>query len=116
MLGELSLDCDELSFSSAEGDAKARGTIELVGVGVAFAPVPFADLAIPTLGDAFAEAFALGAIAVLTMLCELVFVGMIRGVLPCVVVGFAVLCAATSHPGVTEGPTCVAVFPSEPFA
>ena len=104
------------SFRSAEEDAKYRGTIELVGVGVAFATVPFVELAFAALGDAFAEAGALQDFAVLTMLCELVVVGKLRGVLTGGVVGFAVLGAATSNPGVTEGPTCVSVFPSEPFA
>ena len=116
LLGELWLDCDALSFRSAEADAKGRGTKELVGIGVAFATVPFAELAFATLGDAFAETSALEALAVLTVLCEPVVVGELRGVLPSIVVGYAVRGAATSNSGVTEGPTCGAVFLSEPFA
>ena len=46
----------------------------------------------------------------LSVHCETVDVGKIRGVLPGVVVGFVVLDAATNNSGVTEGVTSVAVF------
>ena len=67
LLGELSLDCDALSFRSVEADAKGRGTMELIGVGVAFARVPFAELAFATLADTFAELEVLKAFAELTV-------------------------------------------------
>ena len=63
LLGEQSRDYYTLSFRIVEPDAKGRGTIELVGVGIAFATVSFADLAFDTLGDAFAVACALEALA-----------------------------------------------------
>ena len=43
LLGEVSLDCDPLDFRSVEPDAKGRGTVALVDL--AFARVPFANLA-----------------------------------------------------------------------
>ena len=43
--GDLSLDCDTVTFRTVEPDANGRGKMELVGVGVAFARVPFAALA-----------------------------------------------------------------------
>ena len=67
LLGELSLDCDALSFRNVEADAKGRGTMELVGVGVAFARVPFPELAFATLGATFAELEVLKAFADLTV-------------------------------------------------
>ena len=53
LLGELSLDCDALSFRSVEPDANGRGIKELIGVGVAFARVPFAAQAYATLGGGY---------------------------------------------------------------
>ena len=50
LLGELSLDCDTLSFRTVEAQAKYRGTMELLGVGLAFASVHIAELAFTTLG------------------------------------------------------------------
>ena len=90
--------------------------MKLVGVGVAFARVPFAELAFATLAGTFAELEVLKAFAELTVFCEPVVGGELRGVLPGVVVGFVLLDAATNNPGVTEGNTCVAFFPYEPFA
>ena len=54
-----------------------RCTIPLVGLGVAF--------------------------AIITVLCELVVVGALRGVLQGVVVGFEKFVASTNKPFVTEG-------------
>ena len=114
LLGALSLACDALSFLSAERDAKGRGTLLLVGI--AFVTVPFAELAFASLGDAFAEADALEAFAKLTLVCGAVVIGLLRGVLAGVVVGFAILDADTNNPVVTDGAVCVAVFPGGPFA
>ena len=124
LLGELSLDCDPLGFRSVEPDAKGRCTIPLVDIAfarvpfakLAFAKVPFAKLAFPTLGDPFAEIRIFEAFAMLSVRCETVDVGKLRGVLPGVVVGFVVLDAATNNSGVTEGVTSVAVFPAGLFA
>ena len=90
--------------------------MKLVGVGVAFARVPFAEFAFATFEGTFAELEVLKAFAVLTVFCEPFVTGELRGVLPGVVVGFVLLEAATNNPAVTEGNACVAVFPSEPFA
>ena len=68
LLGELSLDCDALRFRSVEPDAKGRDTMKLVGVGVAFARVPFAELAFATFGATFAELEVLKAFAELTVI------------------------------------------------
>ena len=43
---------DSLSFPSGEADAKGSGTIPLVGVGLPFATVPFAEIAYGTQGVA----------------------------------------------------------------
>ena len=114
VLGELSLVCDSLSFGSAEPNAKGRGTIPLLAV--AFAKVFFAKLAFAIRGDPFAEIRILEAFAILSVRCETVDVGKLRGVLPRVVVGFVVLDAATNNSGVTAGVTSVAGFHVGPFA
>ena len=116
LLDELSLLRNALSFRSAQPGAKGSGTMELIGVGIALARVPFAELAFPTLGHAFAEACALGTFAMLTGICGAVDVVGVRGVLTGVVVGLALIDADTNKPVVTEGPSCVAAFSSEPFA
>ena len=90
--------------------------MEFIGLGLAFAGVHFADLAFATQGDPFAEIRVLDAFAMLSVRCETVDVGKLRGVLPGVVGGFVVLDAATNNSDVTEGVTSVAVFPVGPFA
>ena len=92
--------------------AKGTGAIELAGV--AFATVPFAEVAFATLGDAFAELAVHEAFATVAVVYGVGVVGVVRVVLPCVVVGFATLEAGTNNPVVTVGPSCVAVFPGNP--
>ena len=116
LLGELSLDCDALGFRSVEQDANGRGTMEFIGLGVAFARVPFAELAFTTLGGTFGELEALGAFAERTAVRGTIVVVLIRGVLTGVVVGFLVLKAATNNPGVRESVNSVALLPVGPFA
>ena len=115
-LGDLSLDGVALSFRSVEPCTKPMGKMELLGVGISFARVSFAEFAFVPLAGAFPEAYALGAFARVTVLCEHVIVGDLRCVLPGVVVSFVILDAATSNPGVTDGATSAAVFTSGPFA
>ena len=69
LIGELSLDSGALGFRSVEPDAKGRGTATLVGLGVAFTVVPFAELPFATLGVSFAEVQVLDAFAKLTLGC-----------------------------------------------
>ena len=115
-LGELSLVWDSLSFQSAELEAKGSGTIELLGIGVAFAMVPIAEIVFATLADRCTEACALLAFAELTVVCGAVVVAELRGVLPGVVACFVLLDAATNIPAVTQCATSVAVFHCGPFA
>ena len=112
MIGKLALDFDALSIRNAEPHAEGMGTLPLLGVGVAFAKVPFADVAITTLGGAFAEALALGHYAVLTVFSRKIVVGELRGVLPGVVVGYVTPGAADNNAIVSPGASCLAVFPS----
>ena len=100
-LGELSLDCDALSFLSAEPDVNGRGKMERVCVGLAIATLPFVEIAFTTVANAFAESCELGAFAVLTVVCEDVVVAVILGVLTGVVVGFATRDAPTNNAVVT---------------
>ena len=88
LLGELSLDCDALSFRSVEPHAKGRGTMKLVGVGIAFARVPFDELAFATLGGTFAETDVLEVFVEVRIVCGAVVVGLARCVLPVEMVGF----------------------------
>ena len=84
--------------------------MELIGLGIAFARVPFAELAFTTLGGTFAELEILEVFAKLTVGFEVALGGELRDILPGVVVGFVVLKAATNNSAVTEGVTSVAVF------
>ena len=68
------------------------------------------------MGDAFAETCAPDAFGVLNILSGAVVLGLLRVVLPDLVVGVAVLAAAPSYHGVPEVPNCGAVFFSESFS
>ena len=68
------------------------------------------------MGDPFGEIRILEAFAMLSVHCETIDVGKIRGVLPGMVVGFLVLEAVTNNSGVTAGVTSVAGFHVGPFA
>ena len=86
-LGERSIVCDSLKVRTADPDCKGRGTNALGRM--AFATVPFAEVAIATPGDAFVELCAGEDFAILAVVCGVAVVRVVRGVLPGVVVGFA---------------------------
>ena len=111
-MGELSPVCDSLSFRRAAQDAKGRATIELVGI--AFAGVPFAELAFSTRADAFAELSALGPVVALADLCGGAVVEVVRGVLQGILFGFATLWPLTTIPLLLTH-TCLGLFNSEPL-
>ena len=90
--------------------------MELVGVGLAFATVPFLAVAFTPLGRSFAELDVLDACAELTAVSGTVLVGLVRGILTGVAVGFETLDAVSNNPVVTQGVVCVAVFTCGPFA
>ena len=116
LLGELSLACDAFSFLSVEPDVKGRGTMEFIGIGIAFARVPFAELAFTTLEATFAVLEAFVPFAERTAVRGPIVGGLVRGLLTGVVVGFVVIEASTNNRVVTEGIACEADFPCEPFA
>ena len=90
--------------------------MEFIGLGIAFARVPFAELAFTKLGATFAELEALGAFAERTAVRRTIVVVLVRGVLTEAVVCFGALEAANNNPGVREGVSSVAVFHVGPFA
>ena len=87
LLGDLSLDCAALSLRSAEPDDKGSGALMLVGV--AFVNIQFAVVAFARLADAFSLLCALEDFASITFVCRTVVVGLGRGVLTALAVGFA---------------------------
>ena len=108
MLSDLSLVSDSLSFRSADPDAKVKAVIELLGV--TFSTIPFVEVTLARLVNAFGGicAFSIGRVlepyARAAIVCVVVVVGVVRGVLTGSLVGFATLVAATNNLLVTEGP------------
>ena len=90
--------------------------MELSGVCVAFATVHFAEIAFTTMGNGFAELAVLKAFAMLAAVSGAVVARELRGILHGLVVAIPMRDAAPDFAAVTEGATCVAVFPSGPNA
>ena len=93
-----------------------KGKVTLDLGGVAFASPPFGDVAFATLVDAFTELSALGAFAALGVVFEGAILGVERGVLLGVLVGFRTIVCGTNNPVVSVCPNCVAFFTCKPFA
>ena len=74
--------------------------------------MPFAELAFATFAGTFAEIEVHNAFTELTIVRGTFVLGLVRGVIPGVMVGFLLLDAATNNPGVTDGTICVPDFPS----
>ena len=91
-LGELSLTSASLSFRSADPSAEVRGAISLVGI--TFANVPFAEVAFATLVATLAVLCPLRAFVDLEVVCGVAVVGVIRVVIPGIVIRFVRLQAA----------------------
>ena len=79
--------------------------------GLAFLTVSFAQIGLASIEDSFAEVSVLSPVAALADHLGGVVVGVVPGVRTCVVVDFAKLEAATISPVVSEGPSCLTVFP-----